>query len=228
MIWTDTAFLLSKNRYNENSVIAEIYTERYGKKTGIIFGASSKKIKNYLQIGNKIHVNYNVKDENSIGYFKVEILKPLAPFFFDDKKKLLCVSSAINLVKLLTVESQQNEQIFKLIDDFYTYIKNKDWIKQYILWELKFLKLIGYDLELKNLVSKQIENNNVKYFVISNSQKRFVPNFLVENSQNFIDKENLLNGLKIVGDYLDKTILKPNNLSFPPSRIELANLINQI
>ena len=225
MIWTDTAFLLSKNRYNENSVIAEIYTERYGKKTGIIFGASSKKIKNYLQIGNKIHVNYNVKDENSIGYFKVEILKPLAPFFFDDKKKLLCVSSAINLVKLLTVESQQNEQIFKLIDDFYTYIKNKDWIKQYILWELKFLKLIGYDLELKNLVSKQIENNNVKYFVISNSQKRFVPNFLVENSQNFIDKENLLNGLKIVGDYLDKTILKPNNINFPNSRIDFVNIL---
>ena len=46
MIWDDSGFLLSKNRYNENSVIAEIYTENHGKVSGIIFGATSKKIRN--------------------------------------------------------------------------------------------------------------------------------------------------------------------------------------
>ena len=63
MIWGDAAFLLSKSKYNENSIIAEVYTENYGKKSGIIFGASSRKTKNYLQIGNKIHVNYSSKNE---------------------------------------------------------------------------------------------------------------------------------------------------------------------
>ena len=58
MNWIDTGFLLSKNRYNENSIIAEIYTKNHGKCSGIIFGATSKKIKNYLQIGNKLHINY--------------------------------------------------------------------------------------------------------------------------------------------------------------------------
>ena len=104
-------------------------------------------------------------------------------------------------------------------------MNREDWIKQYILWELKFLKLIGYDLELKNLVNKQIENNNVKYYVKSNNQIKFVPNFLVDDSQNIIDKENLLNGLKIVGDYLDKSILKPNNINFPNSRIDFINIL---
>ncbi len=225
MIWGDSGFLLSKNKYNENSIIAEVYTENYGKKSGIIFGASSRKTKNYLQIGNKIHVNYNSKDENNIGHFKVEIIKPLAPLFFDDKQKLLCLTSAINLVKLLTAESQKNSQIFNLIDDLYISMNHDDWIKKYIFWELKFLKLIGYDLELKNLVSKQIENNNVKYYVKTNNQIKFVPNFLVENSQNIIDKENLLNGLKIVGDYLEKSILKPNNINFPNSRIDFINIL---
>ena len=73
MIWNDIGFLLSKNKYNENSLIAEIYTRDHGKVSGIIFGGTSKKIKNYLQIGNKIHVNFNSKSENKIGYFKVEI-----------------------------------------------------------------------------------------------------------------------------------------------------------
>ena len=55
MIWDDSGFLLSKNRYNENSIIAEIFTENFGKISGIILG-TSKKIKNYLQIGNKLYV----------------------------------------------------------------------------------------------------------------------------------------------------------------------------
>ena len=53
MIWDDKGFLISKNKYNENSLIAEIFTEKYGNISGIIFGATSKKIKNYL---NYIHL----------------------------------------------------------------------------------------------------------------------------------------------------------------------------
>ena len=46
MIWDDTGFLIkSKNRYNENSLIAEIFTKNHGKVSGIIFGGTSKKLK---------------------------------------------------------------------------------------------------------------------------------------------------------------------------------------
>ena len=48
MNWDDNAYLISKNRYNENSIIAEVFSENHGKISGIIFGGTSKKIKNYL------------------------------------------------------------------------------------------------------------------------------------------------------------------------------------
>ena len=80
MNWNDKGFLISKNKYNENSLIAEIYTENHGKMSGIIFGGTSKKIKNYLQIGNLLFVNYNSKSESRIGYFKIEIQKALSPY----------------------------------------------------------------------------------------------------------------------------------------------------
>ena len=54
MNWDDKGFLISKLKYNENSVIADLFTEDHGRVVGIIFGASSKKIKGYLQIGNLI------------------------------------------------------------------------------------------------------------------------------------------------------------------------------
>ena len=31
MNWIDQGFLISKNKYNENSIIAEFYTKHYGK-----------------------------------------------------------------------------------------------------------------------------------------------------------------------------------------------------
>ena len=112
MNWSDKGFLLSKNKYNENSVIAEIYTKYHGKVSGLIFGATSKKNKNYLQIGNKLHINYFSKNNSKIGNFKIEIDKILTPLFFDNQKKLTCIISSMNMVKLLTVELQENLNIY--------------------------------------------------------------------------------------------------------------------
>ena len=75
MQWDDTGFLISKNKYSENSVIAEIYTLNHGKCSGVIYGGTSRKMKNYLQLGNKIFVNYKSKNENKIGYFNIEIIE---------------------------------------------------------------------------------------------------------------------------------------------------------
>ena len=225
MIWDDVGFLLSKNRYNENSLIAEIYTKNHGKVSGIIFGGTSKKIKNYLQIGNNLYVNFNSKSENRIGYFKIEILQALSPYYFDDHGKLSCISSAMHLIKILTAELQKNETIYELIIDFYTLLKKDDWIKNYIYWELELFKILGYDLEFKNLVEKKIIQDQIEYVTKSTSEKKIIPKFLVDKEYNVIDKSMLLSGLKLVGDYLDKTILKPNNLSQPISRLQFINTL---
>ena len=156
MIWSDCGYLLSKNKFGENSIIAEFFTENHGKISGVIYGATSKKIRNYLQIGNKFHINYNSKNENKLGYLNIEIEKILTPLFFEDKKKLSCIVSSMSLVKLLTVDNQSNSNIYKLIQDFYNFLENKNWINKLIFWELELLKLIGYDLELKNIVKEEI------------------------------------------------------------------------
>jgi len=225
MNWDDEGYLISKNRYSENSIIAEVFTENHGKTSGIIFGGTSKKIKNYLQIGNKIYVNYNTKSPTKIGYFKIEILKALTPLYFDHNQKLSCIASAMNLIKLLTAEAQSNCEIFNLINDFFKFLNFENWIKEYVLWELELLKLLGYDLELKNLVKKEIINNQASYFVSTNTEKKIVPNFLIENTNNEIDIKNLLKGLKLVSDYLEKSILKPNNINYPSSRMHFINLL---
>ena len=225
MNWIDEGFLISKNRYSENSLITEIYTKNRGKISGIIFGGTSKKIKNYLQIGNRLHVNYSTKNDNRIGYFKIEILKAHSPLYFDHKQKLSCITSATNLIKILTVDSQSNIKVFQIIENLFLILNDKDWLKKYIFWELDLLKVLGYDLELKNLVEKDIIDNKIIYFATSSTEKKYVPNFLIEKDIEVNDLGTLLNGLKLVSDYLDKTILRPNNLNYPNSRLLFLNTL---
>jgi len=227
MIWTDYGYLLSKNKFGENSIIADFFTKNHGKISGMIYGATSKKIRNYLQIGNKFHINFNSKNENKLGYLTVEIEKIFTPLYFEDKKKLTCIVSSMGLVKLLTVDNQSNTNIYKLIGDFYIFLENKNWINKLIFWELELLKLIGYDLELKNIVSEEISGDKKLYFVSNNNEKKYIPNFLVEKNNEVDDFNQIFNGLKLISDYLDKSILRPNNISHPKSRIEFLNSIKE-
>ena len=223
MNWDDVGFLVSKNRYNENSLIAEIFTKDHGKITGIIFGGTSKKIKNYLQIGNQLYTSFNSKSENKIGYFKIEIFKAISPLYFDDSKKLNCISSAMNLIKILTADSQPNKNIYELINSFYRILSQSDWLKRYIFWELELLSIIGFNLDLRNIVSKKIMNNKISYFVKSSTETKIVPNFLIDKTDILDDGKDLINGLKLIGDFMDKTILKPNNMSHPINRSQFIN-----
>ncbi len=228
MIWDDTGYLLKKNQYNENSLIAEIFTQDHGKISGIIFGGTSKKIKNYLQIGNQLYINFNSKSENRIGYFKIEISKAFSPIYFDDPKKLNCITSAMNLIKILTAESQSNNKIYEAINDFYVILTKSNWLKKYIFWELKLLSILGYNLDLESITNKRIINNKTLYIAESSTEKKVVPNFLIDNNDNLNDINELLDGLKLVGEFMDKTIFKPNNMSFPISRNQFVQSLKQL
>jgi DNA repair protein RecO (recombination protein O) len=224
MQWDDIGYLVSKNRYNENSVMVEFYTKDHGKCSGVIFGGTSRKIKNYLQIGNKFYINYNYKIEGKLGYFKVEIFKVYTPFYFNNKKKLLCITSAMNLIKLLTVELQENFKIFDAIEDFFINLNNENWTKKYVFWELKILKYIGYDIDFKKIINSEIIKNEKKYYLKSNTNKKYIPNFLIDKDDKQIDNDSLLKGLNLVGNYMNKNILKPNNINYPNARLEFINL----
>ena len=90
---------------------------------------------------------------------------------------------------------------------------------------MELFKVLGYDLDLKNLVNEKIIGDRIQYTSKSNSEKKIIPNFLIERDKSDEDIKTLLNGLKLVGDYLEKSILKPNNLNQPLSRLQFINTL---
>ena len=62
MNWQDEGYLLSKIKFRENAIIISVFTNNFGKISGIVYGGSSRKIRNFLQISNKIFIFYNQKN----------------------------------------------------------------------------------------------------------------------------------------------------------------------
>ena len=223
MNWQDKGYLLSLNKYNENSSIAEFYTENNGKIVGVIFGSTSKKIKSYLLIGNKFHINSKVRENGRLGYLKVEIDEIKTPVYLENKKKLFCIVYCMNLIKILTVENENNIEIYNLLEKLFKIIELDNWLVEFLYLELSIFKSIGYDINFKDYVVAKSINGQNKYIV--NSSQKIIPNFLIDKNIRPKNLNDLYNGFSLVGDFLDKTIIKPNNKNYPSSRNDFINLL---
>ena len=129
----------------------------------------------------------------------------------------------MSLIKILNADNQTNNKVYELIINFYLILDGNDWLKDYIFWELKLLSILGFKLDLKKMVTKRTINNKILYVVETLNEKKIVPNFFIEENYDPENQKDLLDGLKLVSDFMDKTILKPNNLNIPISRNQFIN-----
>ena len=223
MNWQDKGYLLSLNKYNENSSIAEFYTKDNGKIVGLIFGSTSKKIKSYLLMGNKFHINSKQREDGRLGYLKVEIDEIKTPVYLENKKKLFCIIYCLNLIKILTAENENNIEIYNLLEKLFKIIKLDNWLVEFLYLELNILRSVGYDINFKDYVVGKTINGQTKYIV--DSSQKIIPNFLIDKNISPENLKDIYRGFSIVGDFLDKTIIKPNNKNYPSSRNDFVNLL---
>ena len=175
MYWKDEGYLLSKNNFDENSIFIETFTSDHGKYTGVVYGGSSKKQKRNFQIGNKILLDWKSKNENRSGYFKVELIKPITPFFFDDKKRSVCILSATSILKILLPERQTNKKVYNSFENMLSELRSQNWIRLYINWELSLIKELGYETNIK------INYNDDAKKALTFNRNLLMENFIIPN-----------------------------------------------
>ena len=171
MNWEDEGFLLSKIKFRENANIVNVFSNKRGKVSGIIYGGTSRKIRNFLQISNKIFIIHSSKSENRLGYFKTELIEAISPKYFNDKRKTSALLSISSILNLLLPESQPYKNLYISLDNLLKNFDHKNWIIFYIFWELTLLKELGFDPFLEQFVStedktkeyKTVEIDKIKY-----------------------------------------------------------------
>ena len=226
MIWQDEGFLLSKIKFRENANIINVFTNTHGKVSGIVYGGNSRKVRNFLQISNKIFVFYNSKSENRIGYFKTELVEAISPKYFNNKKKTTSLLSLSSILNLLLPESQPYKKLFISVESFLKDLELEYWASSYVYWELNLLKELGFDPYLEQFSKDLDENINYKIIEIDNIKYQ-VPIFLFKKKTKLvINNKNILSGLSFTRSLLSNKFFLPNNLAFPKARIILENYFN--
>ena len=227
MNWDDECYLLSKRKFRENANIINVFTSKRGKVGGVVYGGNSRKIRNYLQISNKIFISHTSKNENKIGYFKTELIKPISPLYFNDKERTSALISLCSLLNILLPESQPNKKIYDIFENLIKSLNLDNWIILYIFFELNLIKELGYDVNL--LSYKDINNVDPTTIKKINTDGFLyvVPNYLMQRNipmviSNFLIKKSLYFTRNII---VNKFFL-PNNLPFPKSRVILENYYN--
>ncbi len=226
MNWEDECYLLSKRKFRENANIINVFSYLKGKVSGVVYGGNSRKIRNYLQLSNKLFVVHNLKNENKLGYFKTELIKPISPLYFNDKKRTSALISLCSMLNILLPDSQPNKNIYKSFEKFINSITLENWIILYIFFELSLIKELGYDPNLekfksieKNYEIKKIKVDNINYevpiYLIQRKLPEKISNFLIKKSLNF------------TRNIIQNRFFLPHNLSFPKSRIILENYFNK-
>ena len=219
MNWEDEGYLLSKKKFRENAVIISAFTHRYGKITGIVYGGTSRKVKNYLQIGNKIFIVHNSKNQNKLGYLKTEIIEAISPRYFSDKKRSFLILSIAELLNSLLPDEEVYKNIYLSLNNLIKSLENKSWPIIYSFWELNLIKELGYGFKtektnsMKDIVSLNIDNVLYK-----------VPKYIIneEIPQNF-SKEIICQALSFTRNLLLNKFYLPNNLFLPRSRVVFEN-----
>ncbi len=226
MIWEDECYLLSKRKFRENANIINIFTSKKGKLDGIVYGGNSRKIRNYLQISNKLFVSHTSKSESKIGYFKTELIKPISPLYFNDKERTSALISVCSLLNILLPDSQPNRKIYESFEKLINSINLENWIFLYILFEINLIKELGYDTNLIEHL-KHVDANRDFLRIKIDGYIYEIPNYLIikeipKNFTNLIIRKSLYFTRQVM---LNKFFI-PNNLLFPKPRVIFENYFN--
>ena len=211
MQWTDQGYLLSKTNFDENSIIIETFTLEHGKFTGIVYGGASRKNKKNFQIGNKLSLNWKSKNQNKSGYFSTELIKPIIPSYFHDKKRCICILSAVSILKILLPERQVNKKIYNSFELMIDKINSNDWIQFYIFWEISLIRDLGYEIDFLNDYQKK----NMPNIYIKINEKDFkVPEMIVKRKMQK-DEKNVKEALAFNKNLLLENFFFPNKIKLP-------------
>ena len=220
----DEGIVLKKRKYRESSLLITFFSLNHGINTGIIKGVLKKDFGTY-EIGNKVYIKSNFRLENQLKNCRFELIKNNSVIYFDDQRKLSALLSICSLIELTLPKSEPQVNIYNKTVYLIENLLNKNFIKDYVLWELFLLSELGYGLDLNKCAVSGKKNDLI--YVSPNSGKSVsriegekykkkllhLPAFIINNNLS-PDKDSLKNAIILTGFFLEK-ILKKFNKKLP-------------
>jgi DNA repair protein RecO (recombination protein O) len=220
-------------------------------------GSSKKKFSSksaLYQNFNLVDFEWSSKVEDNLGFFKIELKKSFLGDIISHPIALSSFGAIAAIIEQNVLEREPSKEIFLGLLNLLQNINCSNefheevFLKQYIKFEIELLRTLGYGIDLSECAATGVTDN--LHFVSPKSARAVcleagekyrdrllaLPQFLLRNEDLTVikdvkevkeAKEELLNGLKLTGFFIDKYLGKQPKLEVFSSRDQLISLVSQ-
>ncbi len=231
--WQDQGIVLSIRPHGENGAIVSIMTSTRGRCAGYVRGARSTKLRGTLEPGNVVDAVWSSRVADGLGTYTLELSKSYAADIFQDPLKLCTLQSACALCDAALPEGESHDGLFHGLCALFDMLAQPIWAQAYVMWEIAFLKELGFSLDLSKCAGGG-DANDLAY--VSPKTGRAVsaaagapykgkllplPDFLKPNIQTIDDHEiqgEILKGLTVTGYFLEHWVFNHHSHGVPEAR----------
>lgn len=138
----EKAFILSRKRLGEKSVIVSVLTEEHGRLKGVY------NHKKPPEVGIWVSARWQARLSEQLGTFYLEELNPVSVAYLDDPKRLSVILSVCALLDELLPERQAYPALFYQVEELLAALEGNEFEKEYALFEKELLADIGFGLDM--------------------------------------------------------------------------------
>lgn len=233
MDWHDEGIVLSSRPHGENGAIVELLTREHGRHLGLVRGGAGRRQKSVLQAGNTVAAHWRARLNEHLGAYTVELVKPRAGLLMDDAFALTGLSAACAVAGILP-EREAHPALFEDFSFLLDTMEDADiWPAIFVRWELGLLQDLGFGLELGQCAATGVRDDLAYVSPRSGgavsreagapyADRLFrLPPFLVSSQAGIDHADDIAEGLRITGHFLERHFYAPLGKHLPDARIRL-------
>lgn len=233
MEWTDQAIILSARPHGENSAILSLLTQQFGRHAGLWHGLQRNRAT--VELGTVVQATWRARLRDQLGQYSLEVVRPVAAWFFDDPIKLAALVSACALTDAALPEREAHVGAYHgLMALFDVLAQPQDiWAPAYVQWELGLLATLGFGLQLDQCAATG--GNDCLAYVSPRTGRAVsasagqpyaarmlpLPPFLIGGGLGTAN--DIINGLQLSGHFLERMVFNALHLPLPAARERLVS-----
>lgn len=213
-----------------------LLTSQRGRHLGYVYGAKSQKTRGLLEPGTLLEVDWQSRVADQLGNYTIEQGRNNAALIMDDPLKLAALLSACALCEASLPEREQHEGLFHGMQALIDTLQSDVWGYAYIMWEIAFLKELGFGLNLTRCVAngdpRTLHYVSPKSGCAVSLKEGYpyrdkllpLPDFLKPEPMGAKAEEDVVKGLKMTGYFLEHWVFAHHTQGIPDARLRFASL----
>jgi DNA repair protein RecO (recombination protein O) len=239
MQWSDEAIILSVRPHGETAAVVELWTRNHGRHLGLVHGGRSRKLRPILQTGNHVDATWKARLSDHLGHVALELRRGFAAESMENAAALSALTTLTTLTRLLP-ERDPHPNLYEITLFVLGFLDDVSvWPALLVRWELALLEELGFGLDLSQCAST---GSNDQLIYVSPKSGRAVsasagepyrdrmlalPQFLTKHRAGMVTTQDVREGLKLTGHFLETRVLLPRGETLPEARSRILTHIDR-